>query len=186
MNLSNVSLKDPSCLQVKSWLVLLMITFSLDLFAGQQPPQANLSLDLEQDSLLIKDLRGTKTIFVKEGHFIKVWAGRAVGEGEYLGRQGDTLSIKTIKAAGTIQKYHIDDIRQIKIFGNRFRNIVGWPLKIWGGAILGASLSPNFDWGSFEFLIILPAWLLGFLTHAAGSVISGNRRLDLEKDWEIK
>ncbi|MFK7925635.1 MAG: hypothetical protein AB8H47_27030 [Bacteroidia bacterium] len=185
MDLTNIRLNDVFSLQGKNWLVLLLITFSLDLYAGEQHPR-EYQHSVTQDSLLIERFNGKRAHIVKEGRLIKIWVGEEKIRGEFLGRKGDSLSIKEINTEGTILKYHVNDISKIKIFGNLVRNIIGWPIKIWGGAIVVAGFAPLFDWGPAGFLITIPAWIVGTGIYLIGVFISGTRVFNLEKNWHIK
>lgn len=189
MNLTNIRLNNVFSLQIKYWLVLLIIPISLDLSASERQPQENLPLEwTTQDSLIIERFNGKREYVVKEGRLIKIWLGEEVARGTFLGREGDILSIKTINvnAEGTIVKYNINEISKIKIFGNVVRNIIGWALKIWGGAVAVAGFTTLFEWGAVGLLILVPALVVGAGIYLIGAFISGTRKFNLETNWQIK
>lgn len=191
MDLTIIRLNDTLSLHIKYWLVLLIIPISFELSASQQQPLESPHLErTAQDSLIIERFNGKREFVVKEGRLIKVWVGERVERGTFLGRKGDTLSIKTISVntnEGLIIKYNITDISKIKIFGIVIRNLVGLALKIWGGAVAVAGIVAPFALGGAGGLIItFPALIVGGGIYLIGAFISGTRKFDLEKNWKIK
>lgn len=183
MNSIDLKLKGIFSLQRKYWLVLLTIAISLNASAIESRNQEIHRLSQStQDSLVIKKNNGKKTYIIKKGREIKIWVGKPANKGTFLGVQNDTISINS---NGAVLKYHMDDISKIKIFENLGRNIIGGALKIWGGAIMVAGVVPLITIGPEALIISVPAWAVGYAFYKMGDIISGNRKLNLQKNWKI-
>lgn len=168
---------------LKYGLVLLILFISVDLAAEESRNQEiNSSNRVFQDSLIIRKNNGQKAFIIKKGREIKLWADRPAKKGTFLALENDTVSIES---NGAILKYHKNDISKIKIFENIERNIIGGALKIWGGAIMVASIVPLITLGPGGLIISVPGWIVGYGIYTLGDIISGNRKLNLRKKWSI-
>lgn len=183
MNFKPIRSNNTFFRQIRCWLVLLILFISIDASAIEsRNPEIHRLSQSTNDSLVIKKTNGKKTYIIKKGREIKIWVGKPANKGTFLGVQNDTISINS---NGAVLKYHKDDISKIKIFENLGRNIIGGALKIWGGAIMVAGVVPLITIGPEALIISVPAWAVGYAFYKMGDIISGNRKLNLQKNWKI-
>lgn len=183
MNSTQIRLNESLYLPIKSWLVLLAIAISLNVSA-KEPYARKIqhSNKPAQDGLVIQKKNGKRTYVVKKEQQIKIWIGEQIVKGAFLELRNDSLSINK---KGIVVKYNVNEVTEIKLFGNSAKNILGGGVKIWGGAIFVAGFTPLFAWGAIGLLVAVPSWAVGYGIYKIGQFISGNRKFNLEKNWEI-
>ena len=183
MNLAKSKLNKILLMQIKYWLVLLIINMSLDVIALDILPQHNIKATrIIQDSLVIKKNNSKRTCIVNKNQKIKIWVGDQTEKGSFYNIRNDTMSINK---NGEIIRYSINDIRKIKVYGNLARNIIGGGFKIWGGAIFVAAFIPILDVGPAGLIISIPSWLVAFGIYKVGDFLDGNKTFNLEEKWHI-
>ena len=183
MNLALHKLKENFSWQVKYWLVLLAITIVIDLSAiGTYSKEIQHLPLVSQDSLLLRNNNGQRTFTVEKGQEVKIWLNGRTDRGAFLKLENDMMSISK---KGTIIKYNVLDISKIKVFGNLETKVIGYGFKIWGALIIFAGIMVPFSWGPAGLFISVPAWAAGFGIYKFGELISGTRRFDLKKKWQI-
>lgn len=183
MNSTQIRLNESLYLPIKSWLVLLAIVISLNVSAKEaHAREIQHSNKPVQDGLVIQKKNGKRTYVVKKEQQIKIWIGEQIVKGAFLELRNDSLSINK---KGIVVKYNVNEITEIKLFGNSAKNILGGGVKIWGGVTFVAGFIPLFAWGPVGLFVAVPAWAMGYGIYKIGELISGNRKFNLEKNWEI-